>query len=260
MSRDIITKELLKHFVFVIIPMMNPDGVVRGAYRTDTKPRDLNRVYHILKHSEHPGPHSAMEIAKQLARDNRLFAVIDTHAHSLHEGAFVYGNYLDYIEEKDRKQKKLECQLFAKLFDIYSKHFDLWNCSFGSPIDPNKPEDREKIGVGKTEIGKATGCHLCFTCESGYHKGCKEPGRYTKGNKSNHTAAIIKPIYSYQMKVQDFEDVGESIRDVLLEMIRAHPVSILQETYFNSYEEVIEEAEEDIQKKKETKKHEKEVE
>jgi murein tripeptide amidase MpaA len=31
--------------VFVVLPMMNPDGVVMGNYRTGAAGKDLNRVY-----------------------------------------------------------------------------------------------------------------------------------------------------------------------------------------------------------------------
>ena len=32
-------------FVFKVVPMLNPDGVVLGNYRTGLSGRDLNRVY-----------------------------------------------------------------------------------------------------------------------------------------------------------------------------------------------------------------------
>lgn len=38
-------KMLRKHFIFKIIPILNPDGVSRGFYRLDTLTQNLNRFY-----------------------------------------------------------------------------------------------------------------------------------------------------------------------------------------------------------------------
>ena len=46
LSGDERTRLLLDQFVFVVIPMLNPDGVVRGHARMDTQGNDLNRFYH----------------------------------------------------------------------------------------------------------------------------------------------------------------------------------------------------------------------
>ena len=37
------SQELCKRFTFKIIPMLNPDGVIAGNYRTNFAGRDLNR-------------------------------------------------------------------------------------------------------------------------------------------------------------------------------------------------------------------------
>ena len=43
LSDDIEAEELRKRVIFKIIPMMNPDGVIIGNYRTSLSGNDLNR-------------------------------------------------------------------------------------------------------------------------------------------------------------------------------------------------------------------------
>jgi murein tripeptide amidase MpaA len=40
-----VAKELRKHFVFKIVPMLNPDGVIYGNYRCSLLGCDLNRKW-----------------------------------------------------------------------------------------------------------------------------------------------------------------------------------------------------------------------
>ena len=44
-KRDIRAEVLRKHFVFKLVPMINPDGVYHGHYRFDVYNQNLNRYY-----------------------------------------------------------------------------------------------------------------------------------------------------------------------------------------------------------------------
>lgn len=44
-SQDPLVLNLLNHFNFHIVPMLNPDGVVIGNFRTSLFGKDLNRLF-----------------------------------------------------------------------------------------------------------------------------------------------------------------------------------------------------------------------
>jgi murein tripeptide amidase MpaA len=59
------SRGLLKNFVFKIIPAMNPDGVYRGYYRSDTCGQNLNRHYLEPCPDLQPTTFSAKNVIKQ---------------------------------------------------------------------------------------------------------------------------------------------------------------------------------------------------
>lgn len=81
-----ISQELLRRFVFKIIPILNPDGVYRGHYRLDTKGQNLNRYYVEPTLSIQPTIFAAKAAVQQQKTLGKLKVYIDFHAHAGKKG------------------------------------------------------------------------------------------------------------------------------------------------------------------------------
>jgi len=220
-QNDPVSQALLQNFVFVIVPMINPDGVSRGHYRTDLKGRDLNRTYDqaISNQDEFPGPYAVMQLAKSFSTDKRLAMYIDFHAHSNKNSGFLLGAYHPDAETM------AEIRLFARLFDMYSKNFDFNCCEFGAPEDAH-----DKAGIAKTAVRNLTGIVHSYTLEAGYHKSTKDFYRYSPQHNINQD--LTKAI-SRRVGIPEFFEMGDTIRHAILEtLLRYHPNSILPSTWY----------------------------
>lgn len=89
---------LLDNFVFVMVPMINPDGVSRGHYRVDSLGQNLNRFYMNPTIQDQPSVYAIREYFNYLHKTRQLYFYMDLHAHAGKRGIFSFGNSLPYRE------------------------------------------------------------------------------------------------------------------------------------------------------------------
>lgn len=75
-------------FIFKLVPMLNPDGVINGNYRCSLSGYDLNRIWKNCDKDKFPEIYA---VKKTIQSSKRPYLFIDLHAHSKKKGAFMYG-------------------------------------------------------------------------------------------------------------------------------------------------------------------------
>ena len=73
---------LREHFVFKIVPMLNPDGVINGNYRCSLAGCDLNRRWKNPSMDIHPEIYYTKEMIHTLNKERGCALFCDLHGHS----------------------------------------------------------------------------------------------------------------------------------------------------------------------------------
>jgi len=162
---------MLKHFVFKIVPLLNPDGVFRGYFRNDTQGLNLNRVYAEPDPVLHPTIYGVKKAIMHEYNQKKLHIYTDMHGHVNKRGCFVFGNTV-----ADMKIH-LQQLLLPKLMSLNCVNFDFTECNFKDSVN-NKVDKKgnSRSGSGRAVIFKETGAGdvpYCFTLEGNYATGLR---------------------------------------------------------------------------------------
>ena len=65
-------QDLRKAFIFKIVPMLNPDGVIVGNYRCSLTGRDLNRNFRHPKKESFPTVWHTKEMLEDFAKETEV--------------------------------------------------------------------------------------------------------------------------------------------------------------------------------------------
>ena len=84
-------KQLRDLFVFKVIPMLNPDGVIVGNYRCSLAGLDLNRQWANPSIKAAPEIASMKEMVRKTLECRDIHLFVDIHGHSRAKNLFMYG-------------------------------------------------------------------------------------------------------------------------------------------------------------------------
>jgi len=93
---------LRKNFVFMIVPMVNVDGVMYGNYRCSLSGIDLNRTWKRCDPSLFPEVSAMRKSFEQFHSEHPVVLAVDLHGHSRARRAFMYGNNYEHNPESTR--------------------------------------------------------------------------------------------------------------------------------------------------------------
>jgi cytosolic carboxypeptidase protein 2/3 len=83
---------LRENFVFKIVPMQNPDGVINGNYRCSLVGQDLNRRWKNTSKTLHPVIFHIKRLIRAFKKEREIVLYCDLHGHSRKKNIFMYGN------------------------------------------------------------------------------------------------------------------------------------------------------------------------
>lgn len=90
-SNDKDARQLRDLFVFKVIPMLNPDGVIVGNYRCSLTGLDLNRQWHNPSSKLSTEIYAMKEMVKKTLECREIALFVDIHGHSREKNLFIYG-------------------------------------------------------------------------------------------------------------------------------------------------------------------------
>ncbi|XP_061672699.1 cytosolic carboxypeptidase 1 isoform X3 [Syngnathoides biaculeatus] len=178
MGGSLLAATLREAYIFKIVPMLNPDGVVNGNHRCSLSGEDLNRQWQNPNPELHPTIYHTKSLLQYLAHTQRAPLVFcDFHGHSRKKNVFMYGCSLketiwqsNISAPSSDLQEDLAYRALPKILSQIAPAFSMASCSF--VVERSKESTARvvvwrEIGVQRSYTMESTVCG----CDQGKYKG-----------------------------------------------------------------------------------------
>jgi hypothetical protein len=156
--------KLREDYYFLVVPMLNPDGVFLGNNRMDALGQNLNRFYHLPDLTLQPSCYGIKTLVENFRRE--LLCFFDLHGHANKKSCFLFGNSINNM------RKQAESVLFAKHLSTNCEHIEFKACNFSKRqmSSKDKNEEMSKEGCARVVVHRWTDSPYCYTLETGLFK------------------------------------------------------------------------------------------
>jgi hypothetical protein len=156
--------EIRSKFVIKIIPMLNPDGVIFGNYRSSLLGVDLNRRWKKPSKYLHPEIYYAKQIIKYFDLKSKqpecesggVVFYCDFHGHSKNLDAFMY-SCIDLADESKAHFNNMVIRAAPSAIDRFIPIFNIRECKFAI--------EKEKENTARIVLFKEFGILSSYTFE-----------------------------------------------------------------------------------------------
>lgn len=167
------SRRLRSRFEFRIVPMLNPDGVVLGCTRSDSLGQNLNRCYLEPSPQQAPSVHQLCTMMSHIAAEQRLFAVLDIHAHASSTKCFLLTN----CPARDQEATLL-AQQYAKSAALHSQSMVALEACMMDEEAMQRADRGDKVRGTNSGSSARVASYERFGCKLAVTLECSYVGRY----------------------------------------------------------------------------------
>uniref|UniRef100_A0A8C5CR55 Cytosolic carboxypeptidase 1 n=1 Tax=Gadus morhua TaxID=8049 RepID=A0A8C5CR55_GADMO len=166
MGSSQLAHSLREAYIFKIVPMLNPDGVINGNHRCSLSGEDLNRQWQNPSHELHPTIYHTKSLLQYLAHIQRAPLVFcDYHGHSRKKNVFMYGcSVKETVWQSNIStsscdlHEDLGYRTLPKILSQMASAFSMGSCSF--------VVERSKESTARVVVWREIGVQRSYTMES----------------------------------------------------------------------------------------------
>eukprot|EP00826_Nyctotherus_ovalis_P060091 TRINITY_DN8406_c0_g1_i12.p1 TRINITY_DN8406_c0_g1~~TRINITY_DN8406_c0_g1_i12.p1 ORF type:complete len:450 (+),score=76.18 TRINITY_DN8406_c0_g1_i12:1396-2745(+) len=195
--------KILRHnYVFRIIPMLNPDGVIYGNYHCNLLGHDLNRHWKSPERNSQPTVTYAKEVIRYMAKERRVALYCDLHAHSMQQKVFMYGCVYDEKEADRNALVRVVPFLMAQVDGSFSYEMSKFQM------------EKYKESSARIVAFKEFGITNSYTCEASFFGLLKDREGSTKEYET--IGENLCRVIAMSLNFERMQEITQSIADTLI--------------------------------------------